>query len=256
VLPHGRDQADTAARVTARGAGIALVRTASPAAISRAVRRVLQHDSYRIAARHLGQVIRRAAAGNTLTHELEDLAGTDRVPFQSTSARSLVSRVSVVAFGVLLVLASPVFALDRHKAAYVGGTLPQFQYASDHAEGRLDFGDSSHLLFTADRNPAEGRRVRIAYASIQDLEFSQHVSRRLVTTIAAAALGGPMGLLVRPASRRHYLTISFLDEQRRSQVVILELGKDIVRSTLRTLEACSAKPIEYRDEEARKWIRG
>ena len=264
VLPHGRDQADTAARVTARGAGVALVRTASPGAISRAVRRVLQHDSYRAAARDLGAVIRRDAAGNTLMHELEELADTDRprndangqtpreqrVPFQATSAKSL-----VVALAALLVLASHVFALDKYKAAYVGGTLPQFQYANDHAEGRLDSGDPSHLVFTADRNPAEGRRVRIAYASIEDLEFSQHVSRRVVTTMGAAALGGPMALLARPASRRHYLTITFLDEERRNQVVILELGKDIVRSTLSTLEACSAKPIEYRDEEARKWIR-
>ncbi|MPY88194.1 MAG: hypothetical protein GEU99_09745 [Luteitalea sp.] len=30
LLPHGRDQADTAARVTARGAGISLKRTARP----------------------------------------------------------------------------------------------------------------------------------------------------------------------------------------------------------------------------------
>jgi hypothetical protein len=264
VLPHGRDQADTAARITARGAGVALVRTASPGAISGAVRRVLQHDSYRAAARDLGAVIRRDAVANTLMHELEELADTDaprndangqtpreqRVPFQATSAKSL-----VVAFAALLVLASHVFALDKYKAAYVGGTLPQFQYANDHAEGRLDSGDPSHLVFPADRNPAEGRRVRIAYASIEDLEFSQHVSRRVVTTMGPAALGGPMALLVRPASRRHYLTITFLDEERRNQVVILELGKDIVRSTLSTLEACSAKPIEYRDEEARKWIR-
>jgi hypothetical protein len=97
--------------------------------------------------------------------------------------------------------------------------------------------------------------MRIAYASIQDLKFGQHVSRPVVTTLASAALGGPMALLVRPASRRHYLTITFLDEERRNQVVILELGKEIVRSTLSTLEARSGKPVEYQDEEARKWIR-
>jgi hypothetical protein len=78
VLPHGRDQADTAARVTARGAGVALARTASPDAIGRAVQRVLQHDSYRAAARHLGEVIRRDAEGNTLIDELEALTDTDR----------------------------------------------------------------------------------------------------------------------------------------------------------------------------------
>ncbi len=53
VLPHGRDQADTAARVIARGAGVTLARTASSDAIGRAVRHVLQHDEYRCAARRL-----------------------------------------------------------------------------------------------------------------------------------------------------------------------------------------------------------
>jgi MGT family glycosyltransferase len=77
VLPHGRDQADTAARVTARGAGIALARTARSDAIGRAVRHVLQHDSYRRAARRLGEVIRRDADGNTLVDELEALSETD-----------------------------------------------------------------------------------------------------------------------------------------------------------------------------------
>jgi MGT family glycosyltransferase len=269
VLPHGRDQADTAARVTARGAGVALARTASPGAISRAVQRVLHHDSYRAAARHLAEVIRRDAAANTLMHELEVLTDTDpsrndangqapreqRAPYQATSAKSLVSRVSVVVLVALLVLASHVFALNKYKLAYVGGTLAQFQYANDHAEGRLDFSDASHLLFTADRNPAEGRRVRIAYASIQDLEFGQKVSWRVVTTMGAAALAGPMALLTRPVSRRHYLTITFLDEERRNQVVILELGKEIVRSALSTLQARSGKAVEYQDEEARKWTR-
>ena len=168
---------------------------------------------------------------------------------------SRLARVSVVTLAALLAFASHAFALDKFKAAYVGGTLAQFQYASDRAEGRLDFSDTNHLFFTVGGNAVAGRRVRIAYARIQDLEFGQKVSRRTSATIGAAALAGPMGLLVRPASRRHYLTITFLDEDGRNQVVILELGKDIVRSTLSTLEARSGKAVECRDEEARKWIR-
>jgi hypothetical protein len=140
------------------------------------------------------------------------------------------------------------------RAAVVGGTLQQFQYARDRVEGRLDLGGARHFLFAPDRNPTEGRRLRIAYESIQDLQFGQKVSRRLVATMGAAALAGPIALLTRPASRRHYLTITFLDEERRSQVVILELRKEIVRSTLSTLEARSGKAIEYQDDEARKWI--
>ncbi|HZM95922.1 MAG TPA: glycosyltransferase [Vicinamibacterales bacterium] len=73
VLPHGRDQADTAARVDARGAGLALKRSAGSAAIADAVRRILRDDSYRIAARRLGQTVCRDARSDALIRELEDI---------------------------------------------------------------------------------------------------------------------------------------------------------------------------------------
>src|SRR5262245_8577326 len=173
---------------------------------------------------------------------------------RSDMVRLLKLRVSVVALAALLALASHVSALDKYKAAYVGGTLAQFRCANEQPEGRLDFSDVSHLEFIVDRSAGERRGVRIAYASIQDLEFGQRVSRRVAVTMGAAALAGPMALLTHPKSRRHYLTITFLDEEGRNQVVILELGQDIVRSTLSAVETRSRKPVEYRDEEARKWI--
>ena len=74
VLHHGRDQADNAARVTARGAGIALRRTAKPADVAAAVRRVLDDPSFAQAAQRLGASIRRDAASGTLVAELEDLS--------------------------------------------------------------------------------------------------------------------------------------------------------------------------------------
>jgi MGT family glycosyltransferase len=74
ILPHGRDQADTAARVTARGAGIALPRTASRDAVAAAIRRVLENDAYRLAARHLGEAVRRDADSDALLQELENLS--------------------------------------------------------------------------------------------------------------------------------------------------------------------------------------
>jgi MGT family glycosyltransferase len=73
VLPHGRDQADTAARVTARGAGLALKRRAEPAVIAEAVMRVLRNDSYRLAARQLGEAVCRDARSDALIRELENI---------------------------------------------------------------------------------------------------------------------------------------------------------------------------------------
>jgi MGT family glycosyltransferase len=73
LLPHGRDQADTAARVTSRGAAVALKRTARPGVIAGAVRRVLENGSYRAAARQLGAAVRRDASNDALIRELEEI---------------------------------------------------------------------------------------------------------------------------------------------------------------------------------------
>ena len=73
LLPHGRDQGDTAVRVTARGAGIALERTAQPEAIAAAVREILQNPSFRASAQQLGELVRRDADDAALLRELEDI---------------------------------------------------------------------------------------------------------------------------------------------------------------------------------------
>ena len=78
VLHHGRDQADNAARVTARNAGLRVKRTASPSAIAKAVRRLLDDPTYRTGAARLGRSIRRDAAGGALVAELEDLPASVR----------------------------------------------------------------------------------------------------------------------------------------------------------------------------------
>jgi UDP:flavonoid glycosyltransferase YjiC (YdhE family) len=75
LLPHGRDQADTAVRVTARGAGLTLRRTAHPRTIAAAVRRVLGDPSYRTAAQQLGASVRRDADSAELVRQLEIVAG-------------------------------------------------------------------------------------------------------------------------------------------------------------------------------------
>jgi UDP:flavonoid glycosyltransferase YjiC (YdhE family) len=77
LLPHGRDQGDNARRVTLRGAGIALKRTARSRAIAAAAHRVLQDSSYRAAARRLGEMIRRDAGSDALVRELEWVAVGD-----------------------------------------------------------------------------------------------------------------------------------------------------------------------------------
>ena len=80
VLHHGRDQADNAVRVTARGAGLQVKRSASPAAIAKAVRSLLDDPSYREGAARLGRSVRRDAASDVLMTELEDLPAVAPIP--------------------------------------------------------------------------------------------------------------------------------------------------------------------------------
>ena len=79
ILPHGRDQADNAVRVTARGAGIKLSRGAKPRRIAKAVQRLLADPGVRLNAEHLGEAIRRDAAAGRLVAELETAPTTAAV---------------------------------------------------------------------------------------------------------------------------------------------------------------------------------
>jgi UDP:flavonoid glycosyltransferase YjiC (YdhE family) len=76
VLPHRRDQADVGARVTARGAGLVLKRSAAPTVIAEAMMRILRNDSYRAAARQLGEAVCRDARSDALIRELEEIPKT------------------------------------------------------------------------------------------------------------------------------------------------------------------------------------
>ncbi|BBG02082.1 MULTISPECIES: glycosyltransferase [Pseudonocardia] len=71
VLPHGRDQRDNAARVTFRGAGEMLRRSATADRIAAAANRVLHTPYYTAAARWFGGRIRAELARSTLLAELE-----------------------------------------------------------------------------------------------------------------------------------------------------------------------------------------
>ena len=74
-IPMGRDQNDNAARVVHRGAGVRLSPKASVAAIASAVERVLGGETYRLAARSLGQAIENECAGVDVAVELERQVG-------------------------------------------------------------------------------------------------------------------------------------------------------------------------------------
>ena len=163
-----------------------------------------------------------------------------------------------VAWTVLLTLMSGYAeALDSKKAAYYGGTVSVFAGAKEPVEGRLNTADETTLILTADDEHFAGREVRIPYVSILDIEYGQKAGRRVGAAVATTVLLGPIGLLTLfSKKRKHYVTIGYKDDTGKDQVAVIELGKDLVRSTLPILEKRSGKKIEYQDDEARKASKG
>ncbi|MBL8839065.1 MAG: glycosyltransferase family 1 protein [Alphaproteobacteria bacterium] len=79
-MPMGRDQADIAARVVARGAGLQVAADAAPQVIAAALRRLLDEPYFGAAARRLGEAMRAEIAASPLVAELEALAASRDQP--------------------------------------------------------------------------------------------------------------------------------------------------------------------------------
>lgn len=149
---------------------------------------------------------------------------------------------------------SKLSALDQNKAAYAGGTVAAFNDRHGRVEGHLDLSDAHALVFVGDNGPQGQSVLRIEYSSIHDVEFGQKVRRRVAAATGSTALMGPLGALAFTMKKReHYLTVVYTDDRGLNQVVVLELGKNVVRSTLLTVEERSGIVVESQDERARRW---
>lgn len=155
------------------------------------------------------------------------------------------TRVLAALLAAVVAVEAPLLAVGSKKAEYVGGTISTI---SEEAEGELDTTTEAELIFTPERG--KGRSVMIPYSAITSLEYGQKAGRR----VGAAILVSPVLLFSK--KRKHFFTIAFKDKDGKDQAVVLELGKDIVRTTLTVVETRSGKKIEYQDEEARKAGRG
>jgi hypothetical protein len=129
--------------------------------------------------------------------------------------------------------------IDSHKARYVGGTVPTIK---DNAEGTPSTADETAFMF----EQKKADKFLIPYDRINSLEYGQKAGRRLGLSLAIS----PLFLLSK--KRRHFLTIGFLDDNKKQQAAVFELGKDIIRPTLASLESRTGKKVEYEDDEARK----
>jgi len=132
--------------------------------------------------------------------------------------------------------------IGSHNAMYVGGTVTTIK---EGTEGKSSTADEKAFSFTSKHGS-----LAIPYERMNSLEYGQKAGRRVGLAIAVS----PIALLSK--KRRHFLTVNYLDGTEKQQAVVMELGKDTVRTTLATLEARTGRKIEYQDEEARKSSKG
>jgi hypothetical protein len=128
------------------------------------------------------------------------------------------------------------------KAELVGGTIAGVRAKSDV---RLDLTGAEELVFRCGKT-----ELRVAYPKVNTVEYGQNVSRRY----AAAVLISPVLLLSK--SRKHFVTIGYVDRDGRQQALVFRVGKGDIRTVLAALEARTGRRVEYQDDEARKSGKG
>ena len=128
------------------------------------------------------------------------------------------------------------------KAQFVGGTVSGIEA---RCGARLDLTAADKMHFQCGEV-----RVEIPYRKVNTVEYGQNVSRR----VAAAVLISPVFLLSK--SRRHFVTIGYVDAEGIQQALVIRVEKGDIRSVLAGLEARTGRRVEYQDNEARKAGKG
>lgn len=149
----------------------------------------------------------------------------------------MVRRITFACLALLLSASAAFAGLGSKKAMYIGGTVSAIK---EGTEGVTTTKAETVYVFTY-----KGGHLDIPYEQVDSIEYGQKAGRRVGVAIAIT----PFALFSK--KRKHFLTISWKDENDKQQAAVLELGKDIVRTELATLEARTGRKIEYQDDEAR-----
>ncbi len=124
------------------------------------------------------------------------------------------------------------------KVEYIGGTLGAIRAGNGI---RIHLSDASSLGIDS-RQAA----LRVPYSQINQIEYGQKVGRNIVPAIVIS----PLFLLSK--TRKHFLTLGYLDEAGRQQAVVMRVDKGDIRAMLAGLEARTGLRVVYLDDEARK----
>lgn len=123
------------------------------------------------------------------------------------------------------------------RAYLTGTTVPNFP---SQCSVIVNMTGDQEMLFVTQK-----LTLHVPYDKVNTLEYGQHVGRRYLE----AVLISPLFLLAK--SRKHYVTVGYLDSHNRQQAIVLQVGKGDVRAILAELEAKTGRRVEYTDDEAR-----
>lgn len=124
------------------------------------------------------------------------------------------------------------------RAYLAGTTVPDFPTKCDV---RLEMTGDQEMLFVTRR-----LTLHVPYDKVNTVEYGQHVGRRYLE----AVLISPLFLLSK--SRKHFVTVGYIDANGRQQALVLQVGKGDVRAVLAELEAKTGRRVEYTDDDARR----
>ena len=145
--------------------------------------------------------------------------------------------IAVLLLSSLLTAATP-----GGGAEYVGGTIGDFKIG---LKGQLYTSHRTQFYFAT-----KGGAFAIPYDKINLVEYGQSVSRRY----AEAILISPLFLASK--SRRHFMTVGYVDDQGEQQAAVFRVDKKAIRVMLVSLEARTGIKVTFQDEEARKAGKG
>ena len=148
------------------------------------------------------------------------------------------TRLASAALAVFLLaaLAPSALAVKRGEAKFIGGTITTIR---EDAEGPISLTNANRLTFM----PKGSETLEIPWDRVSQLEYGQKVTRRKTTALLSK-------------SRRHYVTITYQDQEKVEQAVVLEFDHDDVRMVLASLKARTLQTIIFQDEEARREMGG
>ena len=148
---------------------------------------------------------------------------------------------------ILLFITVPLFAVEEGQAAYIGGTVTAIK---DGTVGRLDTTQTDALIFEHD-----GTKLTIPYARIESFEYEKEVAHHMgvVPTLAI--------VMVKYRQRRHYVRISYQDEQDVKQIAVFEIPKQMPKTLMSILQTraphvCETQRAAMMGQRNRGYIAG